>query len=480
MIRGLQGLLRRNAFARGVSVLVGGTAAAQLLIILASPLLTRLYTPEDFGLLGVFTSLLALFTVIASLRYELAIPLPESDTEAANVLVLSLLVVLIITSICGLAVFFAGKHIALVLDTPALVNYAWMLPIGVLLVGVYQVFNYWATRQKAFGDVARSRVSQTVSMLAVQFIASGFGGIALLLGQVGGQGVGSLRLARAARSHRDFYCWTWRGVRQAAIRYKQFPIFSTWSGLFNTAGTQLPPLMFAAFFSSGAAGVYVLAHRVLALPMSILGDAIGKVFFSNAADAYREDRLAPLVRNVHYMLAQIAMPPTVLLVFTGPELFALVFGENWRQSGEFSRYMAPWLYMVFITSPLSTVFLVLERENIGMYFQGTLLLFRILAIFVGAILLGDLITTVALFTIVSTLYYFGFLAWICLASGNNMMDLIGPTRVALFKSGLCISPVLLTLNIFSENSYWLYFGIFVTVIMFFLYYKSAVKKVALI
>ncbi|WP_288370602.1 lipopolysaccharide biosynthesis protein [uncultured Marinobacter sp.] len=476
MIAKLKRLIPQNAFARGVSVLVGGTAGAQVLLLLAAPLLTRLYTPEDFGLLAVYTGLLALFSVVSSLRYELAIPLPESNTEAANVLILSLLVVLVMTGISGLMVLVAGQEIALALGTPALAKYFWLLPIGVLLSGVYKVFDYWAVRTKVFGDIARTRITQTLSTLAIQLFGFKFGGTALLFGQAGGQGVGSIRLARSALRHKDFYRWSWPGVWQAAKRYKQFPIFSTWSALFNTAGTQLPPLMFAALFSAGAAGLYALAHRVLAMPMSILGDAIGKVFFSNAAEAYREGRLAPLVKNVHGTLAEVAMPACVLLVVVGPELFVLVFGENWRQAGEFARYMAPWLYVVFVTSPLSTLFLVLERENIGMLFQAGLLLSRVLAIFIGASLMNQLLATVALFAATSAVFWFGFLLWVFVVSGNRMSDVIKPTTNALFKAILCILPLTIVLHLLPGKMTWQYVGILVTGGMLATYYWTVYRR----
>lgn len=267
------------------------------------------------------------------------------------------------------------------------------------------------------------------------------------------------------------------GVWQAAKRYKQFPIFSTWSGLFNTAGTQLPPLMFAAFFSAGAAGLYALAHRVLAMPMSIMGDAIGKVFFSNAAEAYRKGRLAPMVETIHRKLAEIAMPATVLLVIAGPELFALVFGHNWREAGEFARYMAPWLYMVFITSPLSTLFSILEKQRLGMIFQAALLVVRLGAILIGAYWLHALLPTVMLFSLVSALFWGGFLVWVCLVSGNQLSAIARPTLVAFSKALVCLLPVLLIILISPVNLTWWYLALFSSSVLLGLYYLSLFRKV---
>lgn len=476
MKRFINKLLPQNGFARGVSVLVGGTTSAQALMVLASPLLTRLYSPEDFGLLAVYSGLLALFTVIASLRYELAIPLPERHVDAVNVSILSLIIVLTMAGISGVMVLLVGDRVANILDTPNLAKYFWLLPVGVLLSGIYKVFNYWTVRVKGFGDIAKTRISQTLVTLAIQLLGYKLGGVALLIGQAGGQGIGSFRLARRALKEENYKSWSWIGICRVAKRYKQLPLFSIWSGLFNTAGGQLPPLMFAALFSTGAAGLYALAHRILAMPMSLVGDAVGKVFFSRAAEAYREGLLAPLVEKVHGKLAEIAMPITVLVIISGPELFALIFGESWRESGYFARYMSPWLYMVFITSPLSTLFSIMEKERFGMFFQTFLLLARLVAILVGSSLLNSLLGTVIVFSGVSALFWIGFLIWVSSASGNKILAIFKPTLKAFSMSAVIFLPLSLPIYLEVKADAWLYAGVSTSVLLLSIYYLNIFRK----
>lgn len=437
-------LLPKNRFARSVSVLVGGTAFGQALLVLVSPLLTRLYSPEDFGLLAVYAGLLGSFTVIASLRYELAIPLPDDDRDAASVAILSLIVVLGITLLAITILWTWGQPITELLNTPALRPYLWLLPLGLLLGGLYQVLNYWAIRTKQFSVIARTRISQSTSQVAVQLGGAFMGPLALLLSHVAGQAAGNSTLALlAARRHAELFgAVRWTHIKAAAIRWRRFPLFDTWSGLGNVAGLQLPPILFAALFTPAAAGIYMLAHRVLQTPMSLLGHAIAQVFFSQSAEAKREGRLAPLVAGIHKQLAYFAMPPALLLILSGPELFALVFGNEWRQSGQFAQWMAPWLYLVFITSPLSQLFSVLEKQVQGMAFQLTLLIVRVGALFLGAAK-GDLLFTVALYSIGSALCWLGFLWWIVRASGNAYTSLVMPTLGALALGVLLVSPMVL-------------------------------------
>lgn len=442
----LRRLLPKKPFARGVSVLVGGTAGAQLLTLLSAPFLTRLYTPKDFGLLAVYGSLLALIGVISSLRYELAIPLPEDDAEAANVAALSLVLVGLSTLLTGGMVLMIGPAIADALGVPALAGYLWLLPVGVLLGGAYTVFNYWSVRTKRFTIIAGTRVRQALATIAIQLTAFNLGGIALLFAQVAGQSIGTTVLGRPALASAGFRQVTWRGIAKAAGRYRRFPIFSTWEGFANTAGLQLPPMLFAALFSPAAAGLYTLTLRVLTQPMSLIGSAIGQVFFANAAEAHRAGQLGPLVAQLHAKLAHIGLPPALILILLGPDLFGFVFGEQWRQSGEFARWMAPWLYLVFVSSPLGTLFAVTENQKQGLAFQVILLVSRVVAISIGA-WYGDLTVAILLFAGASAFCWLGFLFWIARIVGNSVRTMWQPTLAAFGFALIAASPILIGLSL---------------------------------
>lgn len=428
----------------------------QSIVILASPLLTRLYSPEDFGLLAVYAGLLGILATVASLRYQLAIPLPESDEEAAHVVVLGLVVVLGITALSTLIVGFFGGPLAEALNTPSLAPYLWLLPVGLLLTGIYQVLQYWAIRTKAFSALARTKVTQAIGMVTVQLGAYTVGPLALLLGQIAGQAAGSTSIGSLAvqRHWSVFRAVRLRGIGKAANRYRRFPIYSSWTGAFNAAGSQLPPVLLAALFNPAAAGIYVLAHRVLAMPMKLLGRAIADVFYASATDARRNDQLAPLVAGIHEKLAHIAMPPALILVLAGPQLFALVFGEGWRQAGEFAQWMAPWIYMVFITAPLSTLFSLLEKQAQGMLFQGALLSTRIVTLLIGAYY-NDVMLAVALFASGSAVCWVGFLIWIIRASGSPWLALWKPTAQAFGWSILLIAPLITVHLMIEQLALWL-------------------------
>ncbi|WP_068893750.1 lipopolysaccharide biosynthesis protein [Pseudohongiella nitratireducens] len=412
-----------NRFAKNVGVLVGGTFFSQLLLILATPILTRLYAPEYFGILAVYMAIVSLFVVLAGLRYELAIPLPEDEEQAINLVVLAECLVVVVSIVAAILLTIWGDNIVGILMIPEIQGYLWMIPSGVLLIGTYQVFSYWAIRRKSFKEISKTKIMQSVATLIVQFSAFKLLGLGLVLGQTGGQSVGVWGLSKDFIKSKLYLKATSKGVRVCAARYQDFPLYSTWAGLANVAGSQLPPLLFAVFYTPGVVGLYALAHRVMAAPMTFIGQAVGNVFLSEAPKRYRNNTLAPLLLSVHKKLVYLILLPVLVLVGLGPEIFSVIFGENWRGAGEASRWLSLWMMMAFTTSPLSSMYEVAERQRLGMAMQFQLLISRCIGVVFGA-LYGDFIFAVACFSVSNVISYAIYLCYLFKVVGGDPLEIL--------------------------------------------------------
>ena len=444
LLERLRSLLPKGRFARSVTVLAGGAALAQALSLTASPFLTRLYTPDNFGVLGVYASFLSLFSGIAGLRYELAIPLPEEDAEALNILVLTFFIVIFSSCLVGLGTWLFGSDIVRLANVEALEPYLWLLPLSVLMVGMYQTFNYWAVRKKTFAELAQTRLNQGLGLVTTQLGLGLFsvGPIGLILGQVVGQAAGVGTLFRSAYTEHAHLLKDVRGVTllSEAKRYKQFPLYTTWAGFANTLSTQLPTLLFAALFSPAIAGFYMFANRILNAPLSLLGQAVGQVFHGDAAQARREGMLAPQTLQAFKQLIRLGVGPLILFTVAGPDIFRVVFGETWRIAGVYAQWLTPWLIIVFITSPLSTLVSVLEYQAQGLIFQLILLGVRVFVIVVGAAL-GGASLAVALYGGAGFIVWLGFTVWLMRLVGVPLKDWLFP----LGRELLVLAPILLGL-----------------------------------
>lgn len=460
-------LIPKNKFVKNASIIVGGTAFAQLMLVLAAPILTRIYAPEYFGVLAVFISLYSIIVIFSTMRYDIAIPLPESDEDAINLVALSFLLLIFTTMLIGLLSFFYGELICNFLSVPVLANYIWLLPFGLVVGGAYLILNQWNVRKKHFGRIGATKIRQSIATLTIQLSAFSFGAISLIIGQVAGQGIGVTSLSRP-----DFNKCSWKGILKVAIRYNRFPKFSTPAGIFRVSAHELPPLILAPFFGPAAAGMYALTNRVLALPATVMGSAVGQVFYADAAESLRNGTFAQLVRNFHSKLAFIGMPPLILLLILGPNLFELIFGLDWKQAGDFARWLSVWVYFVFVSSPLTTITAVLEKQKQGMVFHLSLFLARATALYIG-VGSGDLMNTIIILAIVNTLWRLGFLIWLYSLSGNKPTLFIMDTLKALIYCLIVFIPLILVMVTSPAN--WV-FGLGISLFLNAIYYWRLMKQ----
>jgi O-antigen/teichoic acid export membrane protein len=359
-----------GGFGRAVATLVTGTGIAQVIVIATSPILTRLYSPSDFGIYAVAVSILSLLLTVTCLRYEFAIPLPESDIVAANVLALSLVSAAVTSFLAAIVLIVTGPWILTRLGAPGLAPYILLIPLAQAGAGIGAALTGWALRTKTFTAIAATRVTQGVALVVVQLglgVARA-GPPGLLVGDVVGRVSGSTRLARAAwRSQAGAFGQVSRsGIAAAAGRYRRFPILTTWSALLAALGLQAPLLLVVAFYGPVVGGEYALAARVGAVPLALVAAAVSQVFVAEAA---RLTRTNP--RGVHRLfgrttraLALVAVGPAFLAIIAAPFLAVPIFGSAWQQVGIFIAILVPSVYLEFVIGATGDVLHVLERQEL--------------------------------------------------------------------------------------------------------------------
>jgi O-antigen/teichoic acid export membrane protein len=271
-----------------------------------------------------------------------------------------------------------------------------------------------------------------------------------------------------------FTSTSWDDIQRVAQRYRRFPIYSTWGGGFNRLSTELPSLLFASFFTPAAAGQYSIAYRVLVLPIGLVSRAISDVFFADAAEAYSNGRLAPLISKVHNYLSLLAAPPALILMVYGPELFSFVFGNEWLEAGIMARWLAPAFYFQFISSPLSTILNVIERPDLTLILNTILLGLRIIALTIGSVY-GNLVLAVVLFGVSSAFGYAIFSLTSASLGGSKFKNLLITHVRSLLRGGLVISPAVLLFFVNAFDKFFL-ISVFGVVLTTFIYYFRIIKK----
>ncbi len=382
----------RGRFAADVMKLAGGTTFAQALGILVAPVLTRLYAPDAFGTAAIFISIVGIIGVVSCLRYELAIMLPERDEDAASLLAVSLLFVPIVAGLSAISILFARDPIMRLLKAPDLAPYLWLLPLIVLAHGIFLALNYWNSRTKRFGRLSVAKGAQSIVTSGTQ-LGLGIAGITQAGGLIGSKVLASMSVAAVLGKQ------TWRDdghvIKQGASwhrmmaglrRHKKFPLYGTWSALLNSISWQLPSFLLSSFFSTSVVGYYALGTRVLRLPMSLIGSAIAQVFFQRAAEAKIEGTLDRVVENAYRRLVMLGMFPLLMLTIVGRDLFMIIFGDNWAEAGVYTQILSVWTFFWFISSPLSTLYSVLERQRAGLILNMVIFITRFVSLLVGGLL----------------------------------------------------------------------------------------------
>lgn len=405
----------RGGLVHSVGTLVGGTAFAQALTILALPLLTRLYTPDEFSVLAVYTSVLGILSVVACLRLEIAIPLPEHDEDAVNLLALALGFGLMLSGMVAVVVLLFGTQLAAWLRFPAFAPYLWMVPLGMAVASAYAGTQYWSTRKKKFTPIARTRMLQALGGLGLQTGAgaAGVGPFGLLLGHMVSSGAGFIGLARDALRHdrKLLSAISLPNMRRMLGEYSRFPKYSTWEAFANTAGVQVPVIMIAALALGPEAGFVMLATRIIAAPMSLIGGSLAQVYLAHASDELRAGRLGDFTAKILGGLLKTGVGPLLFIGIVAGPASSIIFGQEWSRVGELIAWMTPWFILQFLSSPVSMVMHVKQHQRLMMSMQTIGLILRVTAVWAAYAIHADITSEVyavsgAVFYLLATIVYY--------------------------------------------------------------------------
>jgi O-antigen/teichoic acid export membrane protein len=426
---------------RSLGVLVGGTATAHSITALVMPVSTRLYSPEDFSAAAVFAGIVAILSVAACLRLDLAIALPDSDEEAADLLVLSVLCALGAAAITGGVLAVLPPAWLTLLGEPAVLPWLWLVPVGVLAGGVYLALQMWFVRRGGFRAIASSRIAQSAGAASAQ-IGLGIARqapLGLIMGQLLNFGAGALWLGTSMllRDHRLLRQVTVRRMRRAFAKHRRFPLYSTWEALANAASIQAPILLIASLASGPEPGYLTLAIFLLQMPMALLGNAIGQVYLAGAPKAFEQGRLAAYTLDTLRGLVRAAVIPMAMLAIISPAAFGLVFGHPWTRAGILVAWMVPWFFAQFITSPISTVLHVTGRQSSAMALQVGGLGLRLGGVIAAAALVPAMISET--YAVTGFLFYAVYFAVVGRAIGLSWVDFARLLRegLPLAGAGVC-------------------------------------------
>lgn len=343
-----------------VAMISGSTFAGQVLNTAFMPLVSRLYSPTEYGSLTAYMSLLGIYGV-GALEYSRGIVIPDDDEQAIDVLALSLVVLTITTVIGGVLLS--------TFDSELTAQYRFYLIAGMFASGLYKIFVQWAFRERNYVAVSKTKIMQATSgnLAKVVLGALGVGEVGLLVGGIlkVGAGVTVLSNPFLKKHWKALRAVQYRNILLSAKRFKEFPMYQFPSELLKKIGAQLPVLVISAVYGTSSVGFFGLANGVLNVPMTLIGMSVGDVFYGEAAKLGRTDprKVMDLSLRLMKRLALIGALPFLVLISLGPQLFSFVFGQQWFTAGLYCRPLALLSYVMFVFAPSSRIYEIFERQK---------------------------------------------------------------------------------------------------------------------
>lgn len=407
--------LKNNIFFQNILVVAGGNTVAKLIGILATPIITRLYTPENYGVYTVFMSVIGITGSLATLRYSVTIPLAKEEKTADNLLKLCFLITFGLSLLWLLIVSIFKGVLSEYFQTENLRQFLWLIPIVFFGKGIYEALNNWAIRSKEFKLITRTKISQSISSSVIKI---GFGivkiaPLGLILGVIAEEisGIGSL-FSKLRRVRPNFFKNnSFKDIKRVAIRYKDFPLIQSWSQFLLALGAQLPVILIGLYYDNQVVGVFGLAMSMISLPMDLIGQSVAQVYYAEIAKLGKENSVTiyKLSLSLIKKLFIIGLFPVGLLIAFGPWLFKLLFGPEWFDAGVYARLLSLMILTRFISSPIANVFNVYEKQKTQLILNIIRVIVVLLVFWISSLFLLRPMYTIGMYSLSMTLYY-GYLS----------------------------------------------------------------------
>lgn len=397
----------KGSFIKYVSMIVSGTVFAQMLTMLLSPVLTRIYTPEQFGIYGAFMALLGLISVSASLDVENAIPLEKDDNKAFHLLFSAFGILMFVCFMLFMLMLFDGEILLKMLNNKSLYDYRYLLVIGGFFVGLYKIVQQYAYREAAFKQIMITTYVQSIVGNGVKIVlgVALHSTIGLLIGTIISQcaGIGTLSASAVSKMRKIKYRYKWVEVVDVLTKYRQFPLYSAANNYVYSFSTALPLLAIISMYGSSASGNYSLANTVINVPSTFIGTAIGQVFYVSLAKFGREYP-ARMKYEARRLIIKMLVYGGLLyggIALVAPLIVTFIFGNQWDEAGMFIRLISWNAFSSFLILPVGRIFEILNKQRLGFIFNSIRLGIIVLLFIVAGTMNWGINMTIGIYSLIS-------------------------------------------------------------------------------
>lgn len=416
----------KNVLIKNIGIVLSGTVGAQIISILTVPAITRMYGPEAYGMMGAYLALIQTIAPLASICLPMAMVLPSLDGEAKALGKLSIKFSLFFSVILFFIAYFWGEAVSEMLGLTSIGNYIYFLPFGVLGLVMADVGSNWVIRKQRFIEKRKvslcSAVFDSAAKLGLGLIYA-FPGMLVFISALSGffQTVLYWHLDRKQVDLNESGETPIYRNRTLLKKYHDFPVYRSPQIFLNALSQSLPVLMLTAVVDLRVAGFYSLARMTLALPSSLLGQAVSSVIYPQLNKIYMAgESIKFLLKKTTISLGIIGIFPFGIVVFLGPTLFSLVFGAEWRAAGEYAAYLSAWLFFGLCNRACVAAIPILKIQDKFLIYEVVSVVARALVLWVGLNSSLDPVMAVGWFSLLGAMQNFALIGYVIQVSGKNI------------------------------------------------------------
>ncbi|WP_404320059.1 lipopolysaccharide biosynthesis protein [Malaciobacter canalis] len=398
----------KSEFSRNVLTLMTGTTIAQAIPITISPILTRIYTPEDFGIFALYMAFISIGAAVVTGKYEMAILLPKKNENAKYLVVISIFLTICFSILLYIIYYIFFKEINNILNIEDKFNYFYLVPIGIFLFAFYNILLQWMNRQKEYKLMTKNRFIQASSIALFQLLIGTIKklSLGLVIADIIGRIIAIVLIFKSVFSQIKIDNFSLKKLIYLIKRYKKFPKWEMPATVLNIASFQMPYIFIPILFTSSIAGFYFLVFRVLMMPIGLIGNAILEVFKNRAIDDFNKyNSCKEIYKKIFLLLLAVGIIPTFILVFFAQEIFAFTFGEAWREAGVYAQILAPFALLRLISAPLSFVFFIREKLELDLLIQFIFLILVLTSLVISYFYSSSSIVLVSSLSISGCIFY---------------------------------------------------------------------------
>lgn len=461
-----------NSFLSNVIRVGSGSLFAQALGYLFLPLITRLYTPQQFGELGIFMAMFGVFAPFLGGKFEVALVLEKDKIQKMNLYLLSIIITLFISVISFLIFLFFRDNIISIFSLTINQGLLLILPASLLFFGLYQTNKYFLVSNNSFGAISKTIVIEKIFNIGSKLIIGFFkpSSFGLIVSDLLGK-IAVVLYSYFVIIQKKLYVSVIKKFNKYEVikllkKYKKFPTYELAGDWFDSISNQIPLLIMALYFNSLIVGYYIFSNSILKRIIILISKSFGSVYYQKISEIKEKER-KPFTLKLIKNLSIIGILPFTIIAIGAPEIFSFAFGGKWYNSGFYAQIISPYLMIFFFLKPINGLYRVYNLQDKLFYFNIVNFI-----VFSGVVIIGglmkDITLTIILISISGLLVYGWIYFWILQKMKVTFLDVIKLIKKYLFISfGFLSIPLLI--KIFNNNKMYFLFSLFIFSIGYYLY-----------